>query len=69
MLHLNGEDNRITAFDGRETAPAASTPDMFLNADGSSKGFFEAVVGGLSVGVPGGEDAQARAQSARQSMG
>lgn len=53
MMHLNAKSGDITAYDGRETAPAKSTPDMFLNDDGSPKKFFDAVVGGLSVGVPG----------------
>jgi gamma-glutamyltranspeptidase/glutathione hydrolase len=43
----------VTTFDGRETAPAAATPELFLGADGKPLGFFDAVVGGRSVGVPG----------------
>ena len=53
MLHYAGDSGAVTAYDGRETAPAAVREDLFLNADGSPKGFFEAVVGGSSVGVPG----------------
>jgi len=41
------------AFDGRETAPAAATPDRFLDAQGKPLAFRDAVVGGRSVGVPG----------------
>ncbi|MEP4257340.1 MAG: gamma-glutamyltransferase family protein, partial [Nitratireductor sp.] len=40
-------------FDGRETAPQAATETLFLTPDGAPMGFFEAVVGGRSVGVPG----------------
>ena len=43
----------ITAYEGRETAPAAATPDMFLNENGSPASFGVIGVGGLSVGVPG----------------
>lgn len=41
------------AYDGRETAPATATPDLFLNTDGSPMGLGQAVVGGRSVGTPG----------------
>jgi len=43
----------VTTFDGRETAPAAATPDLFRQPDGKPLEFFSAVVGGRSVGVPG----------------
>ena len=53
LLHYDGDSGAVAAYDGRETAPAAVRDDLLLNADGSPKGFFEAVVGGSSVGVPG----------------
>jgi gamma-glutamyltranspeptidase / glutathione hydrolase len=53
LLHYDAKAQKLTTYDGRETAPAAATPDMFLHADGTSMEFDEAVVGGLSVGVPG----------------
>src|SRR3546814_16081757 len=40
-------------LDGRETAPGAADETLFLNADGTSMSFWEAVIGGRSVGVPG----------------
>ena len=40
------------AYEGRETAPAAATPDMFLS-NGRPEGFGTVGVGGLAVGVPG----------------
>jgi gamma-glutamyltranspeptidase/glutathione hydrolase len=43
----------VTAYEGRETAPAAATPDMFLNQNGRPAGFGVVGVGGLAVGVPG----------------
>lgn len=49
----SGPAGTITAYEGRETAPAAATPDMFLNANGRAESFANVGVGGLSVGVPG----------------
>lgn len=43
----------ITTYDGRETAPAAAKPDRFLTKDGQPMAFEDAVLSGLSVGVPG----------------
>ena len=53
MLYYDAAMKRVDAFDGRETAPAAATEDMFLREDGEPKAFYDAVVGGLSVGAPG----------------
>lgn len=44
---------QVVAFDGRETAPAAATPDRFLDPQGRPLALPDAVVGGRSVGVPG----------------
>lgn len=43
----------LVTLDGRETAPAAAKPDRFLGPDGKPIKFYDAVVGGRSVGVPG----------------
>ncbi len=51
LLHFNGKE--VEAFDGRETAPAAASEKLFLGPDGKPLPFYEAVVGGRSVGVPG----------------
>ena len=53
MLFHNGKSGLVTAYDGRETAPAAAKPDRFLDAAGKPLAFHDAVVGGRSVGVPG----------------
>ena len=53
MLHWDEGSDRVDAYDGRETAPAAAGPDLFLHDDGTPMGFMEAVVGGRAVGVPG----------------
>jgi gamma-glutamyltranspeptidase/glutathione hydrolase len=52
-LVWSAEDGALTTLDGRETAPAAAGPDDFLKPDGTPMGFWEAVIGGRSVGVPG----------------
>jgi len=46
MLFHNGRTRLLTAYDGRETAPAAAKADRFLEADGKPQHFFEALVGG-----------------------
>ena len=51
LLHFNGQ--KVTAHDGRETAPAAATGDMLLGADGKPLPFDDAVLSGRSIGVPG----------------
>ncbi|GAA4047547.1 gamma-glutamyltransferase [Parerythrobacter jejuensis] len=43
----------VTSYDGRETAPAAASPDWFLDEDGKPLPSREAVLSGLSIGVPG----------------
>jgi gamma-glutamyltranspeptidase/glutathione hydrolase len=48
-----GDEGSITAYEGREIAPAAATPDMFLAANGRPESFGNVGVGGLAVGVPG----------------
>ena len=53
LLYHDVRDNRLRAYDGRETAPAAARHERFLGADGQPLPFFEAAVGGRSVGVPG----------------
>ena len=51
LLHWDGQ--RLNAFDGRETAPAAADQRLFLKPDGRPMSFIQAVVGGRSVGTPG----------------
>jgi gamma-glutamyltranspeptidase/glutathione hydrolase len=52
LLHWDERARALSAWDGRETAPAAATPGLFLR-DGRPMPFFEAAVGGRAVGVPG----------------
>ncbi len=53
LLHWDAGTRALATLDGRETAPAAATPERFLGPDGEPMEFMEAVVGGRSVGVPG----------------
>ncbi len=52
LVLWNAKKKRVETYDGRETAPASATPDMFMK-DGKPMGYVEAVFGGRSVGVPG----------------
>lgn len=51
MLHFDGM--RLTTLDGRETAPASATETLFQDASGKSMPYFDGLVGGRAVGVPG----------------
>jgi gamma-glutamyltranspeptidase/glutathione hydrolase len=53
LMHWNATYRRVSAWDGRETAPAAATPSLFLKPDGTPLSFYDAVLSGRSVGVPG----------------
>ena len=53
LLHFNAASGAIESFDGRETAPASATGDLFRKPDGELMSWPEAASGGLSVGVPG----------------
>ncbi|MGA7711626.1 MAG: gamma-glutamyltransferase [Rhizomicrobium sp.] len=53
MLLWDPAHRKVTSFDGRETAPASATPDMFLDSNGQPRKHFDAIPGGLSVGIPG----------------
>ena len=53
MLHYDAARNTLTTYDGRETAPAAASADMFRAVRGRNPDFFAVVGSGLSVGTPG----------------
>ena len=53
LVWYDAGSGELTTLDGRETAPLAATPRLFQDADGAPLKFFEAVVGGRSVGTPG----------------
>ena len=53
LVYFDAEKEKLKTYDGRETAPKAATPDMFLDDNGQPLSFFDAVIGGRSVGTPG----------------
>lgn len=52
MVVYNRKAGEIVVFDGRETAPASATPDLF-NWQGKMLGFGPSIWSGKSVGTPG----------------
>ena len=53
LTYYDARARRLTAYDGRETAPAGATPEMFLRPGGGSMSFSEAKLSGRSAGAPG----------------
>ena len=53
LVWYDAASGAVTTLDGRETAPLDVTPQLFQNEQGEPLGFFDAVVGGRSVGAPG----------------
>ncbi|MGN7867262.1 gamma-glutamyltransferase [Paracoccus sp. 22332] len=53
LVWYDAETGELTTLDGRETAPLAATPTLFLDDAGQPMEFMDAVVGGRSVGTPG----------------
>ncbi len=53
LLYFDAATKRVTAYDGRETAPAAATATLFLDDKGEPLSYRDAVLSGRSTGVPG----------------
>ncbi len=53
MLYWDAQAKKLLTFDGREKAPASATPEYFYGDDGKPMKWWDGVVGGRSVGVPG----------------
>ncbi|MGB1390519.1 MAG: gamma-glutamyltransferase, partial [Paracoccaceae bacterium] len=53
LVWYDADTGELTTLDGRETAPLAATPRLFQTESGEPMRFFDAVVGGRSVGTPG----------------
>ncbi len=52
LLYYDAATGAITAFDGREVAPAGATSGMFLDEKGEPLSYDDAVLSGRSTGVP-----------------
>jgi len=53
ITYYDAGKKQVLAYDGRETAPAGATPDMFLGSDRRPLSYAAAVLSGRSTGVPG----------------
>jgi gamma-glutamyltranspeptidase/glutathione hydrolase len=53
MTYYDARTKQVTAYDGRETAPAGATPDMFIGPDGRPLSHIAGIMTGRSTGVPG----------------
>ncbi|MBS0365603.1 MAG: gamma-glutamyltransferase [Proteobacteria bacterium] len=53
LTYFDARSGKVSALDGRETAPAGARPDMFLDEHGRPLPYVEAVRSGRSTGVPG----------------
>lgn len=53
LMHYDAARRQVTAYEGRESAPAGATSDMFIGSDGKPLSFSAAVVSGRATGVPG----------------
>ena len=53
LVWYDATSGELTTLDGRETAPFAATERLFQDDTGEPIKFWDAVIGGRSVGVPG----------------
>ncbi|WP_299436554.1 gamma-glutamyltransferase [uncultured Rhodospira sp.] len=53
LLYWDASERRLITLDGREKAPMAADETYWLGPDGEPVSWWDAVVGGRSVGVPG----------------
>jgi gamma-glutamyltranspeptidase/glutathione hydrolase len=53
ILAWDARNKRLASYDGRETAPSAATPELFLDEAGKVLPKPVAIASGLSIGVPG----------------
>jgi gamma-glutamyltranspeptidase/glutathione hydrolase len=53
LVSYDAKTGAVETYDGRETAPAATTAKLLLDENGEPLPFREAMTGGLAVGVPG----------------
>ncbi|KAK0351016.1 hypothetical protein LTR94_026672, partial [Friedmanniomyces endolithicus] len=61
LMSYQADTGEVTAYDGRETAPSAATPELFFE-NGRPLPFIDAVLSGRSAGAPGAVAMLAMAQ-------
>ena len=52
ITYFDAKTKKIFSYEGREKSPKKISTEVFLDKSGKPKKFFEAAVGGASVGVP-----------------
>ncbi len=53
MVVYDPKTGNVWHYDGRETAPAAISPELFLDDNGQPLRYFDGIASGRSTGVPG----------------
>jgi len=53
ITYYDARSRSVTAYNGRETAPAGASPGMFLGGDARPLSYATAVLSGRATGVPG----------------
>jgi len=64
IMHFDAASGEVDAYNGRETAPAGATPDMFLDDAGRPLPRSEAMLSGRATGAPGAMPVMALAHRA-----
>lgn len=64
IMYFDAASGTVSAYNGRETAPAAATPDMFLDDSGRPLSRREAMLSGRATGAPGAVPVLALAHAA-----
>ncbi|WP_260610291.1 gamma-glutamyltransferase family protein [Sphingomonas sp. IC081] len=53
MIYYDARTRKVTAYDGREMAPSGASNHLLVDDGGKPLPFVDAVLGGISTGVPG----------------
>ena len=53
LIFYDARSGKVTAYNGREKAPAAIDENLFLDEDGKPLRYIDGIVSGKSTGVPG----------------
>jgi len=63
LTYYDAKTRKVTAYNGRETAPAGATPQLFMDDAGKPLPFVQAVLSGRATGTPGAVAMLAMAQA------